>query len=69
MNMDLTTLRSAVTLLSFLVFAGIVYWAWSAANKARFEEASNLPFLDDDTELPKASINTDSANNLTKVTK
>jgi cytochrome c oxidase cbb3-type subunit 4 len=67
--MDLTTLRSAVTLLSFLVFAGIVYWAWRAQNKVRFDEAANLPFLDDDTELPKPSINTDSANNLTKVTK
>jgi cytochrome c oxidase cbb3-type subunit IV len=67
--MDLTTLRSAVTLLSFLVFAGIVYWAWSAANQARFEEAANLPFLDDDTELPASAQNIDSANNLKKATK
>ncbi|MBC7622288.1 MAG: cbb3-type cytochrome c oxidase subunit 3 [Aeromicrobium sp.] len=67
--MDLTTLRSAVTLLSFLVFVGIVYWALSAKNKARFDEAANLPFLDDDTELPTSSITSDSANNLKKANK
>lgn len=67
--MDLTTLRSAVTLLSFLVFAGIVYWAWSAKNKVRFDEAANLPFLDDDSELPQSSTTLDNANNLKKANK
>ena len=67
--MDLTTLRSAVTLLSFLVFAGIVFWAWSSKNKVRFDEAANLPFLDDDTEVPQSSKNSDSANNLKKAIK
>lgn len=67
--MDLTTLRSAVTLLSFLVFVGIVYWACSAKNKVRFDEAANLPFLDDDAELPASSTTSDSANNLKKASK
>jgi cytochrome c oxidase cbb3-type subunit 4 len=44
--MDLDTLRSAVTLLSFLVFAGIVAWALSPRKKAAFAEAELLPFLD-----------------------
>jgi cytochrome c oxidase cbb3-type subunit 4 len=67
--MDLTSLRSVVTLLSFLVFAGIVYWAWSSKNKVRFDEAANLPFLDDDTELPASSATLDNANNLKKASK
>jgi len=51
MDIDLNTLRAAVTLLSFIVFAGIVYWALARKNKARFDEAANLPFTDDN-ELP-----------------
>jgi cytochrome c oxidase cbb3-type subunit IV len=57
MEFDLTTLRSAVTLLSFLVFAGIVYWAMSGVNQQRFDEAARLPFLDDDLELPAVVSN------------
>lgn len=45
--MDLNTLRSIVTLLSFVVFAGIVAWAYGRARKARFEEAAQLPFSDE----------------------
>ena len=44
--MDLDILRSAVTLLSFLTFAGIVAWALSPRNRAAFDEARRLPFLD-----------------------
>ncbi len=50
--MDLTTLRSIVTLISFLVFIGIVLWAWSGKNRARFQEAAMLPFADDDIGEP-----------------
>lgn len=42
--MDVNTLRAAVTLLSFLCFAGIVVWAWSRRNRAAFDEAAHLPF-------------------------
>ncbi len=45
--MDLNDLRSGVTLLSFLIFAGIVKWALSSRNQARFTEARELPFLDE----------------------
>ena len=44
--MDLDTVRYAVTLLSFLLFAGIVAWALSPRNRAAFDEAQRLPFLD-----------------------
>ena len=44
--MDLDILRSAVTLLSFLAFLGIVFWAMSPRMKAAFSEAERLPFLD-----------------------
>jgi cytochrome c oxidase cbb3-type subunit 4 len=45
--MDLNDLRSLWTVLSFAAFLGIVFWAYSGARKARFEEAAQLA-LDDD---------------------
>ena len=52
--MDVNDWRNAVTLLSFLIFAGIVGWTVSRRNKARFDEAQWLPFLDE----PPASTQT-----------
>ena len=46
--MDLNDLRVLITVLSFIVFAGIVYWAYSGRQRARFNEAANLPFVDSD---------------------
>ena len=45
--MDINDLRSAVTVISLLIFVGIVVWAWSKRNKASFDEAAQLPFKDD----------------------
>ena len=45
--MDINLLRSIVTVVAFVVFIGIVFWAWSARNKARFDEAARLPFEQD----------------------
>ena len=45
--MDINDLRIAITLLSFAVFAGIVAWAVSRRNRARFDEAAMLPFIDE----------------------
>ena len=47
--MDINDLRIAVTLLSFGVFGAIVHWACKRDNRARFDEAAQLPFIDDDT--------------------
>ncbi len=44
--MELNDLRSAVTLLSFLVFLGIVVWAWQARRRDSFDAAAQLPFID-----------------------
>ena len=45
--MDLNDLRSAVMLLLFVAFVGVVAWAWSRRNEKRFDEAANLPFAED----------------------
>ncbi|MBW8757825.1 MAG: cbb3-type cytochrome c oxidase subunit 3 [Burkholderiales bacterium] len=44
--MVLDAIRYAVTVLSFVLFAGIVAWALSPRNRAAFDEARQLPFLD-----------------------
>ena len=53
MNLDLNMLRAGVTVLSFAGFLAIVWWAMSRRNQAAFDEAAQLPFLEDDTALPK----------------
>lgn len=47
MDVDINTLRSLVTVISLGVFVGIVAWAWSRRNQARFDEAAQLPFQDE----------------------
>jgi len=63
--MDLDILRSAVTLLSFLAFAGIVAWAMSPRKKAAFAEAERLPFLEAAEDVramaPRATLDAASA--------
>jgi cytochrome c oxidase cbb3-type subunit 4 len=45
--MDVNDLRVATTVISFVVFIGIMVWAFSRRNKEDFEVASKLP-LDQD---------------------
>ena len=45
--MDINLLRSIVTVVAFVVFIGIVFWARSRRNKERFDEAARLPFEQD----------------------
>jgi cytochrome c oxidase cbb3-type subunit 4 len=45
--MDTNDLRSAVTVLSLVIFLGIVWWAWSKRNQSGFDEAAQLPFKDE----------------------
>lgn len=42
--MDITDLRIAVVLLTFVTFVGIWVWAWSKRNRNDFDEAARLPF-------------------------
>jgi len=45
--MDINTIRIATTLVSFVLFVGIVWWAWSKRRADDFTEAANLPFEQD----------------------
>jgi cytochrome c oxidase cbb3-type subunit IV len=42
--MDVNDLRSLVTVVSLVLFIGIVRWAWARSNQGAFAEAANLPF-------------------------
>ncbi|MCF8197229.1 MAG: CcoQ/FixQ family Cbb3-type cytochrome c oxidase assembly chaperone [Sulfuritalea sp.] len=48
--MDINDLRSLFTVLAFIAFIGIVWWAYSDRRKATYEQAAMLP-LDDDSEF------------------
>lgn len=40
-------IHGIITLMLMLIFAGIVWWAYSKKQKPRFDEAANLPFADE----------------------
>lgn len=46
--MDMNDIRSWYTVVMFVVFIGIVLWAWSGKSKRRFNEAAQLPFNESD---------------------
>lgn len=39
---------SAMTVISFVTFLGIMCWAYAPRNRAGFEQAAALPFLDEE---------------------
>ncbi|MCA3213154.1 MAG: cbb3-type cytochrome oxidase subunit 3 [Burkholderiales bacterium] len=45
--MDLNTARALLTLVAFVCFIGIVWWAYHRKSKGQFDEAARLPFADD----------------------
>lgn len=45
--MDINDLRSLFTVLAFMAFVAIVFWAWSDRRREKFDEASRM-VLDDD---------------------
>jgi cytochrome c oxidase cbb3-type subunit 4 len=45
--MDINTLRSLVTAFSFVLFVGILVWAYWPARQTGFDEAAQLPFIAD----------------------
>jgi cytochrome c oxidase cbb3-type subunit 4 len=47
MDFDINTLREIATVVAFLTFVGIVYWACSKRNAQSFEQAARLPFEQD----------------------
>ncbi|MBZ9559282.1 MULTISPECIES: cbb3-type cytochrome c oxidase subunit 3 [Modicisalibacter] len=48
--MDIGTFRGLMTLLILIAFLGVVAWAYSTRRKSDFDEASRLPFADDEDE-------------------
>ncbi len=47
MEFDINSLRSLVTVASFIMFVGIVVWTFSSRKTADFEQAAKLPFEQD----------------------
>jgi cytochrome c oxidase cbb3-type subunit 4 len=41
---------SVMTVVSFITFLCIVWWAYTPSNTRNFEQAAGLPFADDDNE-------------------
>lgn len=52
--MDMNDLRSLSTVLVFVAFIGVCWWAYSPSRKKQFEEAANLPFGDEVNETSDA---------------
>lgn len=48
--MDINTLRGFHTILILIIFVGICLWAYSAHRKKDNEDASQLPFEDDEVD-------------------
>ena len=46
--MDTITLHSIWTVVLFMVFVGIIFWAWSGKRKEAFREAANLALEDEE---------------------
>jgi cytochrome c oxidase cbb3-type subunit 4 len=45
--MDQGTIGSIFTVIVFVAFVGVCYWAFSSRNTKNFEEAANLVFDDE----------------------
>jgi len=45
--MELNDLRSVMTVISFIVFLGIIVWAFSRRRRGSFDVAASLPLQDD----------------------
>ena len=59
--MELNAARSVMTLISLLVFLGIVVWAWKGRRRDAFDSAAQLPFADEDN-APDAAQRSQGAN-------
>ncbi len=50
--MDINTLRGIATIVVMAAFIAVCYWVYVMKSKKDFDEAANLPFVDED-EAPK----------------
>ncbi len=63
--MDQGTLEGIGTLLAMLAFLAVCVWAYSARNKARFDEAAMLPFADELQAAERQGLDDEAADNRT----
>ena len=49
MDVDINVWRSIITLLSLVLFIGLMVWTWNRKRQSAFDEAAQLPFLDDES--------------------
>ena len=52
--MDSAFIGVIVTVVFFVTFIGIFFWAWSDRRKKDFDAAANLPFEEEATPKPSA---------------
>ena len=55
--MNFTLLSSIMTILSMIVFIGILFWAFNTKNKSKFEEIGRLSNDDEDHQLELINMN------------
>jgi cytochrome c oxidase cbb3-type subunit IV len=46
--MDMTVIRSIMTVLAFITFLGIIAWAYSSKRKQAFDAAARMALEDDE---------------------
>ncbi|AIU66802.1 cytochrome C oxidase [Vibrio coralliilyticus] len=46
--MDIGTIHGIWTIVLFVCFIGVVWWAYGKSRKSRFDEAANLVFADEE---------------------
>ena len=54
--MDLNDIRSLVTLLSFVLFLGLMVWTWWPAQRQAYADAERLPFAGDADDEPPTRV-------------
>jgi len=50
--MDSGTLQGLSTVVAFVAFIGVTWWAYSKSNQQAFDEAAQLPFADEPVAPP-----------------
>jgi cytochrome c oxidase cbb3-type subunit 4 len=48
MVMGMGEIRGLITVITFVTFLAICWWAYRSANRQRFEQDALMPFLDDE---------------------
>jgi cytochrome c oxidase cbb3-type subunit 4 len=52
--MDINNFRSLATILVMVAFFGVCWWAFSPSRRKQFDEAAQLPFVDEPNEQSDA---------------